>query len=69
MSGLLKFIKKGMSVEIFLKMTFIIPQNSMNQNKSKSGMSTRDTPYLTADTFPDVGVKKKFPASGKISIQ
>ena len=31
-------------------------------------MSTRDTPYLTGDTFPDVGVKKKFPASGEISL-
>ena len=35
--------------------------NSVNQEKFKSTMVTRDTPYLTTDIFLDVVAKKIFP--------
>ena len=40
---------------------FLSELNSVNQDKSKSSMVIRDTPYLTIDVFLNVVLKKKLP--------
>ena len=39
------------------------------KTKSKSSMITRDTPYLTTDTFLDVDIDISITISGMISVQ